>query len=62
MLKTVAFIAWELRKRFKKSQILLTPGNNDNECGDYDIEADGPFLSDTAELARRLARADGRFH
>jgi sphingomyelin phosphodiesterase acid-like 3 len=61
VLKTVAFIGWELGRRFKKSQILITPGNNDNECGDYDIEADGPFLRDTAALARKLARADGQF-
>jgi sphingomyelin phosphodiesterase acid-like 3 len=59
--KTVAFLALELGKRFGQSQILLTPGNNDNECGDYDIEADGPFLKDTAKLARKLARAGGRF-
>jgi sphingomyelin phosphodiesterase acid-like 3 len=58
--KTVAFLALELGKRFGQSQILLTPGNNDNECGDYDIEADGPFLKDTARLARKLARAGGR--
>jgi hypothetical protein len=61
VLKTVAFLAWELRRRFKNSQILITPGNNDNECGDYDIEADGPFLRDTAALARGLARAGGQF-
>jgi sphingomyelin phosphodiesterase acid-like 3 len=60
--KTVAFLALELGKRFGQSQILLTPGNNDNECGDYDIEADGPFLQDTAKLARKLARAGGRFN
>jgi sphingomyelin phosphodiesterase acid-like 3 len=59
--KTVAFLALELGKRFGQSQILLTPGNNDNECGDYDIEADGPFLKDTAKLARKLARVGGRF-
>jgi sphingomyelin phosphodiesterase acid-like 3 len=59
--KAVAFLALELGKRFGQSQILLTPGNNDNECGDYDIEADGPFLKDTARLARKLARAGGRF-
>jgi sphingomyelin phosphodiesterase acid-like 3 len=60
--KTVAFLALELGKRFGQSQILLTPGNNDNECGDYDIEAGGPFLQDTARLARKLARAGGRFN
>ncbi len=61
VLKTVEFFNWEVRRRFKKSQILLTPGNNDDECGDYQIAADGPFLSDTAELAQKLARAGGTF-
>jgi sphingomyelin phosphodiesterase acid-like 3 len=59
--KTVEFLGGQVRKRFKKSQILLTPGNNDNECGDYDIEADGPFLADTANLARKLAQAGDQF-
>ncbi len=61
VLKTVRFLAWEMRKRFPRAQILITPGNNDDECGDYDIEADGPFLSDTAALARNIARVDGQF-
>jgi sphingomyelin phosphodiesterase acid-like 3 len=60
VLKTVAFIGWELRKRFHRSQILMTPGNNDDECGDYDIQADGPFLNDTEGLVRNLARAGDR--
>ena len=59
--KTVSFIALELRKRYSKSQILLTPGNNDDDCGDYNIEAGGAFLSDTARTIRSLARAHGRF-
>jgi sphingomyelin phosphodiesterase acid-like 3 len=59
--KTVSFVTAELRLRYNKSQILLTPGNNDNECGDYDIEGGGPFLSDSARPARGLARANGRF-
>jgi sphingomyelin phosphodiesterase acid-like 3 len=57
--KTVVFLAGEFRRRFKKTQILLTPGNNDNECGDYDIEAGGPFLSDTVGVVQKLARAGG---
>jgi sphingomyelin phosphodiesterase acid-like 3 len=61
VLKTVTFLAWELRRRFPKTQILLTPGNNDDECGDYQIQADGPFLNDTAALARALARGSGSF-
>lgn len=59
--KTVSFVTAELRLRYNKSQILLTPGNNDNECGDYDIEGGGPFLSDSARPVRGLARANGRF-
>jgi sphingomyelin phosphodiesterase acid-like 3 len=62
VLKTVEFLAWELRRRFDRTQILLTPGNNDNECGDYDIEADGPFLGDTANLAGELAGARRDFN
>lgn len=61
VLKTVEFFGWEVRRRFKKSQILLTPGNNDDECGDYQIAADGPFLSDTAGLAQKLASGGGAF-
>jgi sphingomyelin phosphodiesterase acid-like 3 len=61
VLKTIEFLGGELRQRFKKSQILLTPGNNDDECGDYQIAADGPFLSDTADLAQKLARAGAPF-
>jgi sphingomyelin phosphodiesterase acid-like 3 len=59
--KTVSFVAFELRKRYSKPQILLTPGNNDDDCGDYNIEAGGPFLSDTAWTSRGLAHAGGRF-
>ncbi|MGB8539178.1 MAG: metallophosphoesterase [Acidobacteriaceae bacterium] len=59
--KTVAFIAAELRLRYNKPQILLTPGNNDDECGDYDIEGGGPFLKDSARPAGNLARTHGQF-
>jgi len=58
--KTVSFVTAELRLRYSKSQILLTPGNNDDECGDYDIEAGGPFLKDSARTAGNLARTHGR--
>jgi sphingomyelin phosphodiesterase acid-like 3 len=59
--KTIAFLGWELRQRFKKSQILLTPGNDDSDCGNYDTDAGGPFLTDTKEVARSLARGDKHF-
>jgi hypothetical protein len=56
VLKTVQFIALELRQRWPDTQILLTPGNNDDECDDYAILAAGPFLNDTAALVHELAR------
>jgi len=61
VLKTMDFLALQWRNRFPHTPILLTPGNNDDECGDYNIEAGGPFLHDTAGLARKLARADEPF-
>jgi len=61
VVKTMDFLALQLRNRFPHTPILLTPGNNDDECGDYNIAAGGPFLHDTAELARTLALADEQF-
>lgn len=58
VLKTTRFVALQLGKRFSNTQILLAPGNNDDDCGDYAIEPNGPFLHDTAELVRELARGD----
>ena len=56
VLKTFEFVALEFRKRFADAKILLTPGNNDEDCGDYSIEAKGAFLDDTAGRAQELAR------
>jgi len=61
VLKTVEFLALEFRRRFPDTKILLTPGNNDEECGNYSIRAGGTFLHDTADLARKLAQADNEF-
>jgi sphingomyelin phosphodiesterase acid-like 3 len=61
VLKTVEFLAIEFRKRFPGTKILVTPGNNDEECGDYSIQAGGTFLTDTADLARELAGSDTSF-
>jgi hypothetical protein len=61
VLKTVKFLAIEFGKRFPATKLLVTPGNNDDECHDYSVEAGGAFLSDTADVARELAQADGSF-
>ena len=61
VIKTMQFIALQFRKRFPETSILVTPGNNDEECGDYSIEANGGFLHDTADLARTAAEADDHF-
>ena len=55
------FLTLEFRKRFPDTKILLTPGNNDEECGNYSIRAGGGFLHDTADLVRKLAQAGDQF-
>ena len=61
VLKTLGFLALEFRKRFGDTKILVTPGNNDEECGDNSMQAHGEFLNDTAELARETVEADRGF-
>ena len=61
VLKTFDFIALEFRKRFPDAKVLLTPGNNDEECGDYSIAENGVFLNDTADRTSHLAREGGQF-
>ncbi len=58
VLKTVQFVSLQLRRRWPETQILITPGNDDDVCGDYTIEAGGVFLSDTAATMRELAKGD----
>jgi sphingomyelin phosphodiesterase acid-like 3 len=61
VLKTVQFLALEFRKRFPDTKVLITPGNNDNDCGNYSVHADGTFLSDTAPVSQELAQGNGTF-
>ena len=61
VLKTVKFLASEIGRRFPGTKVLMTPGNNDDECSDYSVLAGGTFLSDTAGVARDLAQGDESF-
>jgi len=61
VLKTVEFLALQLQRDFPGTKILITPGNNDDDCCDYTIEANGAFLNDTEPVARELASADDEF-
>ena len=60
VLKTVKFLVLELRKRYPTEKIFVTPGNNDENCGNYSIRAGGAFLHDTAGIVRELAHGDDR--
>ena len=53
--KTMQFLAQQLRQTFPTAAILPALGNNDEECGDYQLQPGGPFLADTLPIVRSLA-------
>jgi sphingomyelin phosphodiesterase acid-like 3 len=53
--KTMQFLAQQLRQTFPTAAILPALGNNDEECGDYQLQPGGPFLADTLPIVRGLA-------
>ncbi len=57
--KTMEFVALQLRQAFPAAPILPTLGNNDDICGDYRLQPDGPFLADTLPILRALAGGAG---
>lgn len=44
--KTAAFLAIQVRERYPSIPIFATPGNNDDDCGDYQARPGGPFFKD----------------
>jgi hypothetical protein len=52
--KTMQFLARQLEQTFPATPILSTLGNNDEECGDYQLQPGGPFLADTLPILRAL--------
>jgi hypothetical protein len=57
--KTMQFLGQQLVERFPATPILPALGNNDEECGDYQLQPGGPFLADTLPLLRRLVGSAG---
>lgn len=55
---TSIFVAEALADALPGKPIFLALGNNDSDCGDYEIEPGGPYLSALAETVRRLAGPD----
>jgi sphingomyelin phosphodiesterase acid-like 3 len=52
--KTMQFVALQLASTFPNTPILPALGNNDEVCGDYRLQPDGPFLADTSPIVRTL--------
>ncbi len=54
--KTFTFIGLKLQKGSAGVPLIYTLGNNDEECGDYALQPNGPFLQDTQEMVQSLAK------
>ncbi len=48
--KTIQFVVEQLREAFPGTPVYVSLGNNDSDCGDYKLDAGGPFLQKTAAL------------
>jgi hypothetical protein len=48
--KSIDFVTLELKQRSPGTRVIVTLGNNDDECADYAIQPNGPFLQDTAKV------------
>ena len=57
--KTMQFLGLQLEQNFPATPILPALGNNDEECGDYQLQPGGPFLADTLPILRRLVGTAG---
>jgi hypothetical protein len=56
---TMAYIAERFDQTFPRAQFVLTLGNNDSDCGDYEATLDGPFLRDVANAWKPLVDRRG---
>jgi hypothetical protein len=53
------FLEQQLEQTFPATPIIPALGNNDEECGDYQLQPGGPFLIDTLPILRRLVGSAG---
>jgi sphingomyelin phosphodiesterase acid-like 3 len=51
--KTLAFVMQELDGAFPGIPVIVALGNNDSDCGDYQLDAHSEFLSATGELVAK---------
>ncbi len=56
---TMAYIAERFDHTFPHAQFVITLGNNDSDCGDYEATLDGPFLRDVANAWKPLVDRRG---
>jgi len=56
--KTASYVADALRTVLPDRPILIALGNNDSECGDYQLEPGGAFLASMSNTVRDLAGAN----
>jgi sphingomyelin phosphodiesterase acid-like 3 len=52
--KTMAFVTAEIRQAFPRTAVIAALGNNDSDCGDYELAPAGRFLAGLARLWRPL--------
>jgi hypothetical protein len=53
------FLGQQLEQTFPATPILPALGNNDEDCGDYQLQPGGPFLADTLPILHRLVGSAG---
>lgn len=56
VVKSMQFVAGQLQAQFPGTPVLPVLGNNDSDCGDYQLQPGGPFLRDTLPIVRALLR------
>jgi sphingomyelin phosphodiesterase acid-like 3 len=56
--RTTIFVAEALGVALAGKPVILALGNNDSDCGDYEIEPGGDYLAATRETVRKLVGAD----